>query len=813
MCSAEDVIYTAVFLAPSARQQLLQIFPPRFPTVHAGHVTLRHRGAGGDAAHLHALPIGSEVNIRVDTEWIATGPGIEAVRVVGLRTAHTDEDLFPFVASGRPHVTLSAAPGTEPAASLELFEQDLGTAQAQGGATVTLRGVVGLVACEHAADELASLQPKVVQRIRRFMEGGDWIAGDTLRFAPGELTSADRKIVHGFAEKNSLESRSDGRTETAKRLILVKKRRQKEQASNAAGEEGGGAQLRVFSGGNEAIDERADAVGGGRKRTRRVTDKSMLRLSEGSAPSTSGTQRAAAASTAGGPTSCSGCHFHGRVLPCGVHASSSEGLVEWDPSVLADGDPIARADVIVLRGLPGAGKSTLSTALRDWYGATVCSADEYFERGAGLSARDLKKLSQEAGSRSHASVYHLVFSEQKVADAHGYCRARFEEALKDRAVADVGKVVVDNVNSKVAHYEKYVAAAERAGLRVAIVELATSTAGAAGPASVGALNSRSVHAVPPAVSHRMHAGWEADERAYRLRLSVEVTGGAAGRPEHSAGERVSESRAPGMSFQAWLSASHLFHYSKSRPSTHLQMAVGARSATFLFVPPRLRAEFLERYARSCADGEWNYLVELVPRPPRGACSAAPAPEFRMFFDLDVPHGYRDPGLDLGLGQPGAGESRSGRMETEACPFVALVRAVQRACGGDRIIVTGFVPEGAGAELERPGLHLRLPDTLVTQARALELRAEVVDALARELGEGPCSPESGVDCASLVDGEVYNSGAGLRMLGSRKVTRAKDRGRAYDVLYVLEADGSVSVGRPRGLSDVQLQELCSVHAPT
>jgi len=275
---------------------------------------------------------------------------------------------------------------------------------------------------------------------------------------------------------------------------------------------------------------------------------------------------------------------------------------------------------------------------------------------------------------------------------------------------------------------------------------------------------------------------------------------------------VSTSHAPGTSFQAWLSASHLFHCSKSRPSTHLQMAVGARPAAFLFVPPRLRTEFLERYVRSCAGGEWNYLAELVPRPPGGAGSAAPAPEFRMFFDLDVPHGYRDPDLARELGRSGESENCSGKMETEARPFVALVRAVQRVCGGDRIIVTGFIPKGADAELERPGLHLRVPNTLVTQARALELRSEVVGALAREFGEGSCSSESGLDCASLVDGGVYNSGAGLRMLGSRKVTRTKDRGRTYDVLYVLEADGSVSVGRPREFSDVQLQELCSMHTP-
>lgn len=74
--------------------------------------------------------------------------------------------------------------------------------------------------------------------------------------------------------------------------------------------------------------------------------------------------------------------------------------------------------VIILRGLPGAGKTTwvAQNAPKD---AVVCSADHWFQKDG-----------------------QYVFNREQLGDAHRECQVRFEAALANKAET----VIVDNTN-------------------------------------------------------------------------------------------------------------------------------------------------------------------------------------------------------------------------------------------------------------------------------------------------------------------------------------------------------------------------------
>lgn len=116
--------------------------------------------------------------------------------------------------------------------------------------------------------------------------------------------------------------------------------------------------------------------------------------------------------------------------------------------------------VIILRGVPGSGKSTESKKYPDAY---VVSADHYFIGKDGIYRFDMNKI----------------------ASAHGQCKSRFEAALSEKKPV----VVVDNTNTTVKELKFYVETARRAGYAVEIVRIDCDPEIAA---------ARNVHGVPKA---------------------------------------------------------------------------------------------------------------------------------------------------------------------------------------------------------------------------------------------------------------------------------------------------------------------------
>lgn len=102
--------------------------------------------------------------------------------------------------------------------------------------------------------------------------------------------------------------------------------------------------------------------------------------------------------------------------------------------------------VIILRGLPGSGKSSLATHLIFGSPATearICSADYFFIQSDGQ----------------------YIWKQEQLGAAHGYCRERFMAAL----VGNVGLIIIDNTNTTKKEYCFYEEEAERAGYEVTVL--------------------------------------------------------------------------------------------------------------------------------------------------------------------------------------------------------------------------------------------------------------------------------------------------------------------------------------------------------
>jgi predicted kinase len=126
---------------------------------------------------------------------------------------------------------------------------------------------------------------------------------------------------------------------------------------------------------------------------------------------------------------------------------------------------------IIMRGLPGAGKSRWISKVVGGRPAVV-SADDYFMQGDEYR-----------------------FDPKKLGDAHRQCMQFFLDAIEE----DEEIVIVDNTNTQLWELSPYKAVAEARGYRVEVVEVHASPETCA---------SRNTHGVPLASCQAMASRWE-----------------------------------------------------------------------------------------------------------------------------------------------------------------------------------------------------------------------------------------------------------------------------------------------------------------
>ncbi|ETM48512.1 hypothetical protein L914_06949 [Phytophthora nicotianae] len=154
--------------------------------------------------------------------------------------------------------------------------------------------------------------------------------------------------------------------------------------------------------------------------------------------------------------------------------------------------------VVILRGIPGSGKSTLGREIEAichhrGVALTACSADFFFETPRGY-----------------------VFDVRKLGAAHSKCKGDFTRAVQGgipRNISDRSYhqhvVLVDNTSTQRWEYEPYEDIAKSHGSRVHIVEMKCADA-----LMAFRMGQRNSHGVPPDKVVSMFMRWEDDARAH-----------------------------------------------------------------------------------------------------------------------------------------------------------------------------------------------------------------------------------------------------------------------------------------------------------
>ena len=135
----------------------------------------------------------------------------------------------------------------------------------------------------------------------------------------------------------------------------------------------------------------------------------------------------------------------------------------------------AKKLAVILRGIPGSGKSTKARQIAEKHdGTVICSADDYFVGEDGVYRFDVNKIGQ----------------------AHGACKRKFADALKARESV----VIVDNTNTRHREYKDYVREAKNYGYEVKVIKIPLIDAELAAE--------RNTHGVPLETIKKMIARFE-----------------------------------------------------------------------------------------------------------------------------------------------------------------------------------------------------------------------------------------------------------------------------------------------------------------
>ncbi|GMI22323.1 hypothetical protein TeGR_g11962 [Tetraparma gracilis] len=154
-------------------------------------------------------------------------------------------------------------------------------------------------------------------------------------------------------------------------------------------------------------------------------------------------------------------------------------------------------DVVIMRGLPGAGKSThiaMVRAERPDLVFRVASADDYF-------------VDPISGSYN--------FDRANLPDAHSHCRS-----VARAAVAAGQKVIIDNTNSTVKEMAPYLDLAATFRLKAVVFELDCD-----GPEEAALMAGRNQHGVPLSGVERMLSGWESAPQGVQVVRARRVAAG------------------------------------------------------------------------------------------------------------------------------------------------------------------------------------------------------------------------------------------------------------------------------------------------
>jgi T4 RnlA family RNA ligase len=377
--------------------------------------------------------------------------------------------------------------------------------------------------------------------------------------------------------------------------------------------------------------------------------------------------------------------------------------------------------VIILRGIVGSGKSSLAKLISSMESSIICSADDYFVEDGEYK-----------------------FDKNKLESAHGNCFELFCNSIDK----EISTIIVDNTNSKLSEYKKYIDVANLRGYLPIVLEIYCKDRNQAVKFS-----RLGTHNVSTNDALKMLSKWESDDNAFLLLSYMNSP-----KDNFSVGE----------TFYQWMCRMKFIHHNKMRKKTHMHMQVGSIPLFFIDVPQMFINQFLEVYAKTGIQEGDNYEPKYIMEVPITPWSD----KFKMYFDIDYIDTCILPNDDI----------------------ITMVKILQKIINND-VYVTYCISDET--ERIKTGLHFNCPNTLVDMGHALDMRRKYVELLIEH--------DSSKNWSAIVDESVYSNERGSRMFGSRKTTRGIDVGRLYKIKFALDKNGDF-IGIPT--DDLELLKILS-----
>ena len=503
----DKITYTAILLSREERKKLLAICPPVHSQYVSGdHITLAFKPSVDHLCNV-PLGLNCEVIVHLDqlqadscVQAVPVSIGDESVLFycendIPHITISCSSPGFASSANNllsqssnshtfRPtptSLTLTSASSPSSPSSLTTELQSKGKGSASLPTTIRLKGkVVAVVGATYGAralegdDEaeiLGSLPISIRKKLDAFIANSS--PGERLKL-PVELSASERYAVHVYAEMHGHTSFSEGSKKAGNRRIIVTapKERKKAMEWNLIHSGSGNSnrsELRIITHANELDEEEKKEVRRGKMNRVRGRDgdsgesssqnviydietlSSFISLPNQNPEDNESTERS-----------------KGSALPMATGCIEERGHIHWYPfslwnreaedfreslnylpprasdSTAAPLNNQLRKVMFIMRGVPGCGKSSLVQQYVDRYAATVCSADGYFEAGAGKR----KKLFK---GKTVQEIYNMTFDVNELPAAHEYCRAEARSACERGDLC----IIIDNTNIEKKDYAYY----------------------------------------------------------------------------------------------------------------------------------------------------------------------------------------------------------------------------------------------------------------------------------------------------------------------------------------------------------------------
>ena len=380
----------------------------------------------------------------------------------------------------------------------------------------------------------------------------------------------------------------------------------------------------------------------------------------------------------------------GKIMDNG-HINSSRNIYETNINTM-----------YILRGLPGSGKSNISKYFKNNFeSCNICCADEYFCKDG---------------------IY--LWNYNKIDLAHDYCLNKVIQSVKTK----VKFVIVDNTNTKLNEFAKYIELAKIYNYTVIILEIYCKN-----KEQVVSFCKRGLHSVPIQDALKMYDRWETYDDAILLEPYLK-------------NNKASDIKS-NVSLNKWLEEKRVCHSTKSRNKTHLVMEIGSSPAKFLDIEDKIMNEFLKIYSES---SEPKYIMELI---------ADTKTKFKLFFDFDYVN-------DFALDNNSIFEI--GRILIKCIDDPDL----------KSVYIIGCISIALNNKI-KTGIHFKCDGLLVNCSKALVLRELFVKQLNIY--------DEKINWDQVVDKEVYGPNKGIRMFGSRKVANGIDIGHVYELIGCIDSD--------------------------